>query len=253
MLIGVSALLTRTWEIYRAHWKTLSTYILAVFLPTFILFVVGAITVYVDIATTTFETATNIGMFVLVVALAVFSISNYVALISHIGSLVRDQEVAPWKQTLAATRKFFWPVVGVGIIVALIIFGGTLLLVIPGILFLVWYAFTPYVIILDGYSGLGSTLQKSKQLVAGRWFDVAIRLLVPAVLFALCSAFLKKGAVAVVLLLLPTSVLIDRSVGNLLGGLLQAFIAPLTMIAGIILYVSAKENPAPAPTETTIS
>ena len=41
MLIGVSELLAKTWELYRTHWRTLATYMLCLFLPTFVLFVAG--------------------------------------------------------------------------------------------------------------------------------------------------------------------------------------------------------------------
>ncbi|MBI5728926.1 MAG: hypothetical protein HY983_01610 [Candidatus Magasanikbacteria bacterium] len=243
MLIGVSELITQTWRLYRTHWKALVAYIISFFLPPVLLFFAGLAGVFIS-RSNALNTATNITLLVLMAAAGLFAIWNSIALTAAIGAMVRGQSALSWKQTFVAGRRLVWPIILVGVVVGAIVFGGTILLVIPGLIFLVWYAFTYYRIILDGYPGLGATLRESKQLVRGRWFDVAVRLAVPTVLFALCSAVLQ-GLLSGLLLFLPTPPFIDNAVTNLLGAVIQAAIAPLTLIAGVILYQSAKNNPLP--------
>lgn len=244
MLIGVSELITKTWQIYRASGKVIVTYIAFFFLPPLILFLAGLVSVYIGERSNTLNIVTNIGLLVLMVVAGLFAIWNSVALTNTIGMIVRGQTVLSWKQTLLSVRRAVWPVITVGVVVSLIIFGGTILLVIPGIILLVWYAFTYYRIILDGYPGISAALRDSKQLVRGRWFDVAIRLAVPTVLFAFCSGLLR-GLIAAALIFTPTSAFVDRVTLNLLGAAIQAAIAPLSIIAGVLLYQSAKDNPLP--------
>ncbi|KKW17576.1 MAG: hypothetical protein UY58_C0001G0001 [Candidatus Magasanikbacteria bacterium GW2011_GWA2_50_22] len=241
MLIGVSELIAKTWQIYRANRGTLVPYIASFFLPPVALFLAGLAGIYIS-RSSTLNTATNITLLVLITAAGLFAVWNSIALTAAMGALARGQSALPWKQTFLSTRRAVWPVIFSGIVVGLIVFGGTILFVVPGIIFLVWYAFTYYRIVLDGYPGLSATLRESRQLVRGRWFDIAVRVAVPTVLFALCSAFLR-GLIAAILLYAPTSEFIDRATLNLLSAAIQAAIAPLPIIAGVLLYQSAKDNP----------
>lgn len=244
MLIGVSELIAKTWQIYRSHWKTIVAYIISFFLPTVLLFLAGLAGIFIS-RSNALNTAANIVLLVLIVAAGLFAVWNSIALTAAIGAIVRGQEVLPWKQMFLNVRRAVWPVIFAAVIVGLIVFGGTILFIIPGLIFLVWYAFAYYRIILDGFPGLSATLRASKQLVRGRWFDVAIRLAAPTILFAFCSALLR-GFAAAALIFLPVSPFADRTILNLLGAAIQAAIAPLSIIAGVLLYQSAKNNPLPS-------
>lgn len=244
MLIGVSELIVQTWRLYSNHWKALFSYMLSFFLPSLILFLAGLGGIYIGLQSSMFNTITNIILLVLILAAGLFTIWNAIALTTVIGALAHGQTLLSWTKTFWSVRHLVWPVIFVGVIVGLIIFGGTVLLVIPGLIFLVWYAFTYYRIILDGYPGLGATLRESKQLVHGRWFDIAIRLAVPAILFALCSAVLQ-GLASAILISIPISSFISQVSSNLFGSAIQAAITPLSLIAGVLLYQSAKNNPLP--------
>jgi hypothetical protein len=58
-----------------------------------------------------------------------------------------------------------------------IITGGFLLLIIPGILFGVWFAFAQFILAGEDVKGMDALL-KSKEYVRDRWFDVFLRLFV---------------------------------------------------------------------------
>lgn len=241
MLISLSDLLSKTWQIYIANWKTLEKYILSMFLPQFILFVVGAVSLSASQSYPQFQAAFSLIVLALLVAAGVFGFLNYLALMLHSGGLVRGQTTMSWRDSFVAANKFFWPTIWVGLVVGLIVFGGTILFVIPGIIFLVWYSFTSYTIVLDGYAGLGATLQKSKRLVSGRWFSVAIRLFVPALLLAIASAVFH-GILGAIFLFLPVSAVFSGGATTLVGGFFGAILSTLAVIAGSVLYVSAVES-----------
>ncbi|HEY5672783.1 MAG TPA: hypothetical protein VIR78_03685 [Malonomonas sp.] len=61
-------------------------------------------------------------------------------------------------------------------LLSLTIGGGTLLLIIPGIVFSVWFSFSHYILAEDGIGGLAA-LQKSQLLVRGHWWPVCARIL----------------------------------------------------------------------------
>jgi len=63
--------------------------------------------------------------------------------------------------------------------------GGFLLLIIPGIIFFIWFGFAPYVCIIEGI-GSTSALKRSKQLVKGNWWYVLWALLVCATVYGIC-------------------------------------------------------------------
>jgi hypothetical protein len=58
-----------------------------------------------------------------------------------------------------------------------IITGGFLLLIVPGVIFLVWFAFAQFILASEGERGMNALL-KSKEYVRGKWFDVFLRLFV---------------------------------------------------------------------------
>ncbi|OGM15743.1 hypothetical protein A2V56_02295 [Candidatus Woesebacteria bacterium RBG_19FT_COMBO_42_9] len=92
-------------------------------------------------------------------------------------SLVLAGEIKGVKETFRLT----WPRVGkyalTTFVVGLALAGGFLLLIIPGILVLVWYAFANYIIV-EGKLGVRDALRRSKILVSGYFWQVLGRSMV---------------------------------------------------------------------------
>jgi len=92
------------------------------------------------------------------------------------------------------------PFIWVSIMVSAAVIFGFVLLIVPALIFSVWFAFAANNIIVDDVRGRAA-LKKSKALVAGRWWAVLFRIVVPwlifffAVKFALALAYLLLGAV----------------------------------------------------------
>lgn len=72
---------------------------------------------------------------------------------------------------------------------ALLVFG-FLAFVIPGCIFFIWFAFNPYLIMLDKASAL-TAFQKSRALVVGQFLPAAIRRIGAVLFFVLSASFLK--------------------------------------------------------------
>jgi len=86
-----------------------------------------------------------------------------------INSLSENQPITLSGSLRAAFEKYpfyFW----VTILAGLAILGGLILLIVPGIIFGVWFTFSGYAVILEDREGL-SALRRSKQLVKGNgWY-----------------------------------------------------------------------------------
>jgi hypothetical protein len=65
-----------------------------------------------------------------------------------------------------------WKVTWTQLLAGLIIIGGFILLIVPGLIFSVWYRYVPLVVVDEGLTGMAA-LRRSKQLVANRFWDAA--------------------------------------------------------------------------------
>lgn len=78
-----------------------------------------------------------------------------------------------WKKLLS----FTW----ISLLTSLIIFAGFLLLIVPGIIFSIWFAFVAYVLVCENIKGKAA-LSRSKELVKGCWWPILGRLALLTVL-----------------------------------------------------------------------
>ncbi|MDR3402472.1 MAG: TraR/DksA C4-type zinc finger protein [Chthoniobacter sp.] len=81
-----------------------------------------------------------------------------------------------FSQALEKGGHRWLPAIGTSLLVGLVLGFLTLLLVVPGIMFVVYYAFAGSAVALRHRAGVGA-LEYSKRLVEGRWWRVAGRLL----------------------------------------------------------------------------
>ena len=131
----------------------------------------------------------------------------------------------------------------------LVMFGGALLLIIPSIIFVVWFCFAMQELIYENKRGV-KALSSSKDLVAGRWWTIFVRLIAPPIVFAV--AFMAVYMVMGLLFgLIPSDM--ARLILIVLANIaLSIVFVPLLAIPPIVLYFSARENPTvTAPTAAT--
>ncbi|MEK7168493.1 MAG: hypothetical protein AAB778_00600 [Patescibacteria group bacterium] len=107
--------------------------------------------------------------------------------------------------------KFFL----ISLVVGLIVLVGLVLLVIPAIMFGVWYSFSTW-LVLDKNMGVFEALKQSKAMVKGRFWKVLGR----TVTFGLFAFF-----VSIVVVAIPYA-----------GNLIISFVAPLFMLPFYLMY-----------------
>lgn len=75
--------------------------------------------------------------------------------------------IEAYRRGRAKTFSYLWII----ILMDLIIFGGLLLLVIPGIIFAIWFILAPIILITEDLKGMNA-LRKSREYVKGYWWSV---------------------------------------------------------------------------------
>lgn len=103
----------------------------------------------------------------------------------------------------------------------LVIFGGLMLLVVPGLIFTFWFIFAEYVLISEDKKGMNA-LFRSKQLVSGHWWSVFGKLFVALLIL--------------IILVLPISFLTEKFNIPLIGNIIILLTAPLFPIFAFLLY-----------------
>lgn len=120
-----------------------------------------------------------------------------------------------YKNSWPKVGKYFWTALEVGFLTAF----GFILLIIPGILVLVWYSFSRYIVVEEEV-GSGEALKRSKALVKGNFWPVFGR----GIVFVLFYILLQ----------------IIFSFVKILGPLLLTLISPLYVLLPYLLYQELK-------------
>lgn len=168
---------------------------------------------------------------VLAIASALISLWVSAAIIKAINS--PDSTPNP-SELLTKSAKYILPYLLVVVLTGLAVLGGLILLIIPGIIFAVWFAFSNYTLVLEDKRSI-EAMKASKALVKGRWGDVFVRFLL------LMLSLIGISIVAsLVLSLFPAAL---YSVLN--GALSSFFMTPFSLIFGYLLYKDLKNHHAP--------
>lgn len=134
--------------------------------------------------------------------------------------------VEAYKKGLKVVTSYFW----ISILLFLLISGGFLLFIIPGILFLIWFSLADFVLIFEEKKGMDAIL-RSKFLVLGNFLTVVWR------------------GLALTPIIIPYILLFELQRDGIIGvwtyyiiiGALSLFIAPFTSIYGVLNYKNLKE------------
>jgi hypothetical protein len=122
----------------------------------------------------------------------------------------------------------------VGLLTGLAIMGGFILLIIPGIIFLVWFALSSYVYVYEGIGGT-EALKRSKYYVSGRW---------GAVFWRFFFLFIISVVISIVIGIItgPFNSGDNKAVGQSIQNLVSFVWSPLAAAYGVALYNSLKKS-----------
>lgn len=229
--IGAIRLLKESWSFFKLNWKIL---VAIMVIPSILSFIAG-------LATGLKASA----IFILICNLV--SVIFYIALHAGLIDAVRRLHSEPnTKISIKSQIKFgfsiFWSVLLLYIIQGLVVFGASILFLIPGIIVGLYVMFVTYARIIDGKKSW-SALTESYSLIVGRWWDVFLRLLFFA-LVAIAASLIVAGVMFIVTHLITSSVKAGLVVSSVLNLVVSLTINSLFSIYLFKLYQSLKETRA---------
>lgn len=118
--------------------------------------------------------------------------------------------------------SYWW----ISILVSLITMGGFLFLIIPGIIFAIWFSLSAYILVSEDIKGMNA-LFRSKQLIKGYWGKVFWRFLVMALV--------------VVVITVPIAVIASLFDIPFISNIIGLLIGPFSLIFGFLVYENLKQ------------
>jgi hypothetical protein len=218
-LRGIGALFKDAWEIYvRRVGVLMGLYLLA------ILSLLLPVGVFALLAAAVSAVLPDLLMPLLVSGILTGLLVGTVTLFWGLAAMVLAvaDESLDIKTALQRGWSRIWPFIWVFSLTGFIVTGGFLLLIIPGVIFSVWFFLSQFVLAAEDELGMRALL-KSKAYMQGRFFEVFIRLLV-------------VWLVSVVIGMVPV-----------LGAVLSLLFVPFMLIFGWLIYEDLRPKSGPLP------
>ena len=221
--------LREAWELYKGHWQHLLTVALVVYA------VVALITLVLALLLDNWAAAILAS---LVSLIATFWVQG--ALIKAVEDVRDGRAELSFSETLGSVRPHLAAIIVAGILAAIGIIIGLILLIVPGLVLLTWWVLIIPVIVLEGRSA-GESFGRSRELVRGYGWNVFG-------VIVLTLLLLIAFRIVLDLVLFPLSNEIQGFVTELIVGTVAT---PFAVVAWTLLYYrlkGAKESaPEPAP------
>ncbi|SRR6056297_460223 len=175
----VGDLVKNAFELYKkSFWKLIAIMLISVLamLPVIIL---GGVGVAMNVLNSQGQGGILLGIFVILsIIFVLFSI--YFSISSQAATLLYFRKEYPkpgvWAIFNEARKNYFWKFLGMSILLGLIFLLGFLLLIIPGIILIVYLAFSAWILIFED-KGVVESIKGSASLVKGYWWAVLGRFL----------------------------------------------------------------------------
>lgn len=135
--------------------------------------------------------ATLQGLIVILLLTGVFLFAQTWAYLALLCLIQKNQVEMGILEAYKISGQKLVPFAWVSTLLGLIVFLGMFLLIIPGILFLVWYGFAPYILVGEDLKGM-EAISKSKKYVRGNGLEVFWKICVVSVITVLIPFALEK-------------------------------------------------------------
>lgn len=221
-LPGPGVLLSQSWQLFKAHWLLFDWLILLPVLVVIPIILIGTFGFALGAETLLSNPLTSaLLIFILVIPGAIFGLTTQIALIKAI----QHEGTVGTKQLLKESWPLVWRYFLLSLLVGLVVLAGIILLIIPAIIFGVWFMFSTYVLVVEGTGGTAA-MRRSKFYARGKFWGLVGRMLV------------------IMLLSMIPSIITSASESELLTipfSLISAFvISPVSGIYFFKLYQGAK-------------
>lgn len=127
----------------------------------------------VDVSQLIQSNVVSLGSLILFVIIfgIILAIFYFLTSLSYIYIGFSNKKDLSFKDVFSFAREYFWRYVGVSLLVIICLIPLYILLIIPGIIFTVFWAFSCYIMVNEKTKAWES-MKKSKALVKGRWWGV---------------------------------------------------------------------------------
>ena len=219
-LKGAWQILKDAWDIYRSRFRTAIGIML---IPV----IISVILTELNIISVSSSVLSQVA-WISFVKIAIWIVSLFFDAISISALLfsVKNETgiIASYRQSFKSIFSYILVVI-LGI---LVITGGYVLLIIPGIIFSVWFSLAIYSFIFEGKRGL-EALIRSKQLVSGNFWKVVWRsIFISIIVFLICLPFVILGEVL-------------KDSHEIIDNILQLFLIPLVIFFEVVLFQNLVE------------
>jgi hypothetical protein len=151
------------------------------------------------------------------------------ALVHAVTEAATGGEMEGPAELLDGAKRYIAPLIVVSILTGLAVLGGLILLIIPGIIFAIWFSLAPAVVVNEDLTGT-TAMKRSKQIVQGNGFRLFLLFLVFGIIVAIAGAILGGILGAI----LPGTFL-----SNLVSTLVvQSIVSPLQATALVLVYLT---------------
>ena len=235
---SVLEILQKSWNLYRRHFGLLGGYVSWLLLPYVGLVLVG----FLPISITADVIA---GLFLIAqIVLTVWIIVALTLLIDYLFKKPVTKNILP-KHFPEHAWKLIVPLLFVAAIAALVTVGGLVLLIVPGLIFAIWFSFSQLSVILEGKRGI-KALYYSRELVRGRFWPVAWRVVAGPIVISLIYFFVTTVVVLLIAGITGSSGFFSDIEPPLwvdvVGSVIEIFTLPLYLIYFILLYEQVKKT-----------
>ncbi|MEG0773883.1 hypothetical protein [Clostridium sp.] len=164
--LSISEFFSAAWKFYTKHFNNILPIILLIYIPANILlyFISGSAIIAED-----FDSYTDI-INIIETLWGTIATIGIIFLVEK-GTFEQEFEEANWREGLSRAFSRWGSSIGTSILAGLIILGMTLLLIVPGVIWSVYYSFFIYVVAIRNLGGK-KALNYSKSLVKGQWWKV---------------------------------------------------------------------------------
>jgi len=241
-LPGATELLSQAMDIYKTRFKTL---IGISILPVAVILVASALmaSVFYVLRSLNMDMLYSIASFLFTFIFSVLAIA--ISLWGQIAMIyaVKDRnENIGIKESYARARSKVNSYLWVSIYTALIVFGGFLFFMIPGIIFSIWFGMATYVLIAEDIGGMNALL-KSREYVRGHWWEIFSRMLSFVFLLIIVMVIILMSAAMLfgILSLMIKDPAIINMLSEIFGDFVSVIIAPISVVYSFLIYENLKK------------
>lgn len=229
-LISAWDLIVKSWQLFSKNFTTLFKVILWLLVPTILLSLAPLLGENTTVVTITF--------FLMALTIVV-SIWINIILIELLNKYYKN-ETADVEGLYKTSWSKFWPLVLVSVLVGLAVLGGTILFIIPGIIFAVWFSFANYFLILEDKRGI-EALKASKKLVQGKWWSILWHWVAPTLFYGIIMMAMAGIIMIILSFFMDMKSLTANLIGATISNILSVGLTPLFVAIGVILFTEMKK------------